>query len=358
VTDYTDILEHGYWLHRIDLGEGKYTPGSKDASYWSALGLPDTLEGKSLLDVGTFDGLVAFEAERRGAEHVLATDVWHDPPADDRPNNLQQGRRGFDLVQDYLDTDVEGRRIGANAIDPDTVGTFDVVVVSGVLVYLEEPLAALRALRSVASETLVVESLATRRFADDPLLMFDRPSRTDRALWWVPNVAGLSELVKAAGCGLEVVESRPVDESTASVPSVSTATVAERTSVYRTPELSETVVDLDADTPVMCLHTTSGRERVEFRHPAPVDQTSGRYYQGWVPERALDRSATPSALHSDATVEASPDPLSVRARRTLRRDGLGELVTVGVDFLRTSLGDQTGSTHLVVHGTPESGGDR
>jgi len=353
VTEYTDILDHDYWLHRIDLGDGEYTPGSKDASHWSALGLPDDLSGKSLLDIGTFDGLLAFEAERRGADRVLATDVWRESPGDDRPNNLLQGKRGFELAVEYLDSDVESRRIGAGAIDPETVGTFDIVVVSGVLVYIEEPLSALRTIASVAEETVVVESLTTRRFTEDPLLKFDRPAE-DRELWWVPNVSGLAELLRTAGCRLDVLDERPVDQSTASVPPVITATMAERSPVYRTPARETVVAKLDPETPVMCLHTERGSERIEYETPQSSDGQSGQYYQGWVPETVLDRSASPAPLHSAATVENGSDPLPVRARRTLRRGGVDELLTTGVDFLRARIGNRTDSTHVVVHGTPDS----
>ena len=54
-----------YWHHSIDLGDGVVTPGLKGHQYHDAelelLHLPD-LEGKSVLDIGTWDGFYAFEA--------------------------------------------------------------------------------------------------------------------------------------------------------------------------------------------------------------------------------------------------------------------------------------------------------
>jgi len=59
-----------FWWHSIDLGHGVRTAGHKSAdalrAELDALALPD-LTGKSVLDIGGWDGFFAFEAERRGA---------------------------------------------------------------------------------------------------------------------------------------------------------------------------------------------------------------------------------------------------------------------------------------------------
>ena len=63
------------WWHRIDLGDGRITPG-RDATQekLETLHLPNSLSGKTVLDIGAWDGFFSFEAERRGAVRVLATD--------------------------------------------------------------------------------------------------------------------------------------------------------------------------------------------------------------------------------------------------------------------------------------------
>ena len=65
------------WYHRIDLGDGIVTPGvDPSPRKLERLRLPADLGGKTVLDVGAWDGFFSFEAERRGASRVLATDSY------------------------------------------------------------------------------------------------------------------------------------------------------------------------------------------------------------------------------------------------------------------------------------------
>src|SRR5215475_7754739 len=65
------------WFHTFNFGNGIVTSG-RDNSYkrLKTLHLPETLSGMSVLDIGSWDGFFAFEAERRGASRVLATDSF------------------------------------------------------------------------------------------------------------------------------------------------------------------------------------------------------------------------------------------------------------------------------------------
>src|SRR5438132_14127055 len=70
------------WFHRIDLGNGIVTPGEDNTpEKLATLGMPDDLSGVSVLDIGAWDGFFSYEAERRGARRVLATDdfCWSGP---------------------------------------------------------------------------------------------------------------------------------------------------------------------------------------------------------------------------------------------------------------------------------------
>ena len=63
------------WFHTFALAPGVYTPGlARDHRYRPQVLGADRLQGRSVLDIGTFDGFYAFLAEARGARRVVAVD--------------------------------------------------------------------------------------------------------------------------------------------------------------------------------------------------------------------------------------------------------------------------------------------
>src|SRR2546426_8767219 len=84
------------WHQRFRLAGDVYTPGANDIEWLASTArLPADLTGKSVLDIGTTNGAGAFEAERRGARAVLATDI------------VPASWFGFDQLRDFLDSQVE-----------------------------------------------------------------------------------------------------------------------------------------------------------------------------------------------------------------------------------------------------------
>src|SRR5690349_21745214 len=72
------------WYHTIDLGHGIKTPGQYDlAPLLRHYGLPASLDGMSVLDVGPGHGFFAFEFEQRGASKVATAELptWSDHDA-------------------------------------------------------------------------------------------------------------------------------------------------------------------------------------------------------------------------------------------------------------------------------------
>jgi tRNA (mo5U34)-methyltransferase len=128
------------WYHTMDLG-GVRTKGSDNTpSQLQRIHMPACLKGLTVLDVGAWDGFYSFEAERRGAKRVLATDhqAWRSREA----FGFGTGKAGFELARRALDSQVEDLEIDVYDIAPGTVGTFDVVFFLGVLYHLKDPLSA------------------------------------------------------------------------------------------------------------------------------------------------------------------------------------------------------------------------
>ena len=152
--DLREIVASRTWFHTIDLGDGVVTPGQKDTPTEVAhLHLPD-LTGRTVLDIGAYDGFYSFEAERRGAKRVVAADhwAWNWPGSDARGN--------FDLAHGALDSRVETQEIAVEDISSEALGsTFDVVLFLGVLYHAADPIGYLKNVRSVTAEVAVIETV-------------------------------------------------------------------------------------------------------------------------------------------------------------------------------------------------------
>src|SRR4051794_34637449 len=89
------VDSHPLWYHTIELAPNLVTPGWFDLRpVAETMPWPD-VRGKRCLDVGTYDGFLAFELERRGAAEVVATDIG-DPSGWDWP--LITRERGTEAV--------------------------------------------------------------------------------------------------------------------------------------------------------------------------------------------------------------------------------------------------------------------
>jgi tRNA (mo5U34)-methyltransferase len=193
-----------HWVHRISLLDGTVTPGDWDTGRaMSRLRLPEDLSGKTVLDVGAWDGLYSFEAERRGARRVLATDhfCWS--------GTGWGSRAGFDLAHRLLSSRLEARDIDIPDLSPESVGTFDVVLFLGVLYHLKEPLAALERVASVTDGMLILETLVDLTFMRQPALTLHRGRsqpfalyrhwRRDPTTWFAPNEAAVVAMLEQVG---------------------------------------------------------------------------------------------------------------------------------------------------------------
>ena len=182
------------WFHSIDLGNGIVTPGvDRSARRLKGIHMPESLAGMSVLDVGTFDGFYAFEAERRGGK-VVATDtaVWRNP---------EIGRHGFDLARRVLGSSVEDREVDVHDLSPETVGVFDLVLFLGVLYHLPNPLLALERVASVTRNHLIMETAVDLLFTRRPAAAFYPADELsgDTSNWWGPNLAGAEGMLRAVG---------------------------------------------------------------------------------------------------------------------------------------------------------------
>lgn len=339
---YRQIQNYPYWLHRIQLDEEAFTPGFKTLD-WEALELPERLDGKTFLEVGAADGMYAFEAERRGAESVVATDIWTDSQLEaSRWDGVSSRKRSFDLCQKYLDSAVEGRTLPVEELSPGTVGQFDIVLCSDVLMHVSAPYTAIERLASVTDEQLIVKAPVTNVHTETPVMEFTK-ARDDRWNWWLPNLKCLEAMLSVAGCAETHAFHPPSNPDTAAdVPAISHGQLTTTATLYRDSSLSRQIGEVDDNSNVMLLAVPSTDEGVRIHVQRSRVRLQGDNQpgdtapiQGWVKSEAVDIGAGQS--------------LPAKAARTLREEGLGPLISEAVSFARERLGGTTPS-HGIVHG--------
>jgi tRNA (mo5U34)-methyltransferase len=214
-----------YWFHTIDLGNGVVTKGAGIPAYTTEI-FPE-FTGRSVLDIGAWDGYYSFQAEKRGAARVVALDhyawgidfgarsrYWNECIAKgvlpDHTRDLKDfwqpelpGRRSFDFARATLGSSVESVVADFATTDLEALGVFDIVLYLGVLYHMEEPLTCLKRVRSVTTEVAVIETEAVHieHYDDGPLLQFHAGDtlRADFGNWYVPTIRGLHALCLAAG---------------------------------------------------------------------------------------------------------------------------------------------------------------
>jgi tRNA (mo5U34)-methyltransferase len=213
------------WFHSIDLGNGVRTKGLTNLELRPDQ-FPD-FTGRTVLDIGAWDGFYSFLAERGGASRVVALDhyawgvdfvarggYWNECMENgtlpDQSLDLTEfwrpelpGRRGFEFAAAAIGSKVEPYLADFTTTDLEALGTFQVVLYLGVLYHMKEPLTCLERLRAVTTEVAVIETLALHvpHLEHESLLQFHSGGEmgTDFGNWYEPNMTGLHALCHAAG---------------------------------------------------------------------------------------------------------------------------------------------------------------
>ncbi len=190
------------WWHRIQLPDGSYTPGmvhhGPDGGDWptTRFGLPGSLAGKTVLDIGAWDGFFSFEAEKRGAYIVQAVDC----PAIEGGNwgatkGFQYAKKALNSNVSYIEATVE--RAAA------TTPQHDVVLFYGVLYHLKSPLTGLEAALSLAKEQCLIETAIANMAHIRPVLTYMPNHAGDPTNYFYPNTAWIKKVCEINGFDCE-----------------------------------------------------------------------------------------------------------------------------------------------------------
>lgn len=188
------------WVHRIDLGNGVSTPGrwgEPNPCLMRALDAVD-FRGKKVLDIGCWDGLYSFEAEKRGAAEIYATDLVSQRDFVDHPT--------FTLAAKILGSRATYHpNVSVYDVEKLGVDGFDVVIYAGIYYHLKDPLRSFAKLRRVMKDggTIIVEGAAIDSEDCHARFSYREPYLGDHSNWWIPTVGCLREWVECSFLAVE-----------------------------------------------------------------------------------------------------------------------------------------------------------
>jgi tRNA (mo5U34)-methyltransferase len=206
------------WFHTFALAPGIYTPGiARDHGYRLGVLGADRFAGRSVLDVGAFDGFYSFLAEARGARRVVAVD--NEQYVDwvrARFGITLEGGTGLRAIAGLAGSRVQYRRM--DALDVNELGErFDVVLCFGLLHRVTDPVGLLRALADVLAPggEVLLETYGSDLPADTPAIeihergdVYDR----DEFVYWGFSAEALQRLGRLVGLDdVKVVDELQVD---------------------------------------------------------------------------------------------------------------------------------------------------
>jgi len=136
------ISNYRFEYQKIELPYGLITKGDVRKNTLDDI-LDENLNGKSVLDMGCAYGYFCFEAEKRGANRILGTEL--------KTHRFV----GANILKNILNSKVEF--INRDIITEKIEEKFDIVLLLNVLHHLEFPFYSLKVLSDLCKETLIVE---------------------------------------------------------------------------------------------------------------------------------------------------------------------------------------------------------
>lgn len=191
VDELAERAQYG-WGHTIDFGPFVKEGVMKDnflhiVGHWDAWQWwPRSMKGLQVADIGCLTGGIAMVAAHRGADEVLAVD--------EIPEHVDQCAY---LAEVFGMTNVRAVKASLYDLPEMNVGTFDLVILSGVLYHLSDMLLGLYLMRELlkVGGTLLIESAAV----DDDEHSYANFGRFAIGMWWQPSTLCVKDMCEFMG---------------------------------------------------------------------------------------------------------------------------------------------------------------
>ena len=193
-TGLAEQINKYQWWHSIDFGNGIISPGQQSQEHLKQMAdiyFSEPVAGKSVTDIGAWDGFHSVEAEKRGAKSVTSVDTW------DHWGN----RACIDLVKEYVAPKLQIMPCDVYDLSPDKIPVHDVVLFAGVIYHLRHPLFGLEKVSSVTGELLIVEThLDAMDVNRAAMVMYPgKELNNDPTKWWGPNRHCMEAMLRDVG---------------------------------------------------------------------------------------------------------------------------------------------------------------
>ena len=200
----------GEWYGDINLGEiGVWTPSKMLAGQrtaWDGVRNVRTAidyAGKSVLDLGSLDGMWAFEAEELGASTVIASDVYQMAGAEmfERFCFAKTCRSSKAAMIPNADIHDLPNRMRSVMRAWGVQKGFDIIQCLGLLYHIQNPLLGLQQMRRCCAPGAVVliETACTEETQSALRFNFNKGFYNDEVTYWIPSQSCLMDMLALSG---------------------------------------------------------------------------------------------------------------------------------------------------------------
>lgn len=170
-------------------------------------------KGKRVLEIGTADGMLCFEMEKRGAQ-VVAVDLSSDFDWEFVPYSRTDYKNEIQLRKDKVNRLNNAFWLGHKLFNstakmvyspvyhvPLEIGKVDVVTFGAVLLHLHNPFGALQHVLQLATDAVIVTDLFEIKNKDIPSMIFLPNFQTalPAAMWWYLSTAVIQKMAGVLG---------------------------------------------------------------------------------------------------------------------------------------------------------------